>query len=65
MSEYGFQSFPEFKTVRTYTVAEDWDINSNVMSAHQRSGIGNELIKMYMGWDYKVPYKFEHILYLS
>jgi len=65
MSEYGFQSFPEFKTVKDYTIEEDWDIGSKVMSTHQRSGIGNERIKMYMGWDYKVPEKFEHILYLS
>jgi beta-mannosidase len=65
MSEYGFQSFPEFETVKAYTIAEDWDISSEVMSAHQRSGIGNERIKMYMGWDYKVPEKFEHILYMS
>ncbi|HEX9975073.1 MAG TPA: glycoside hydrolase family 2 protein, partial [bacterium] len=65
MSEYGFQSFPEFKTVKAYTIAEDWDITSKVMAAHQRSGIGNERIKMYMGKDYRLPEKFEHILYLS
>ena len=65
MSEYGFQSFPEFSTVKDYTIEQDWDISSTVMAAHQRSGIGNERIKMYMGWDYNVPEKFEHILYLS
>ncbi len=65
MSEYGFQSFPELKTVKAYTIVEDWDIRSEVMAAHQRSGIGNERIKMYMGRDYKVPKNFEHILYMS
>ncbi|MBN2088318.1 glycoside hydrolase family 2 protein [candidate division KSB1 bacterium] len=65
MSEFGFQSFPEFKTIKAYTIEEDWDISSKVMAAHQRSGIGNERIKMYLGWDYKVPEKFGHILYLS
>ena len=65
MSEYGFQSFPEFKTVKTYTISEDWDISSEVMSAHQRSGIGNERIKMYMGWDYHLPKAFVDMLYMS
>ena len=65
MSEYGFQSFPEFKTVKSYTIPEDWNITSEVMSAHQRSGIGNERIRMYMEWDYHLPKTFEDMLYLS
>jgi beta-mannosidase len=65
MSEYGFQSFPEFKTVQTYTLPDDRDITSEVMSAHQRSGIGNERIRMYMEWEYHVPKAFEDMLYLS
>jgi beta-mannosidase len=65
MSEYGFQSFPEFNTVKTYTIPEDWDIRSEVMDAHQRSGIGNELIKKYMKWYYKNPRDFESFLYMS
>jgi len=65
MSEYGFQSFPELSTVKTYTRPEDWDIISEVMSAHQRSGIGNERIRMYMEWDYHLPFTFEDMLYMS
>lgn len=65
MSEYGFQSFPDFETVKTYTKPDDWNIESEVMAAHQRSGIGNLRIKEYMGWDYKVPHDFEKFLYLS
>jgi len=58
MSEYGFQSFPEFKTVQAYTAPEDWDINSEVMMAHQRSGIGNQRIKEYMDIYYRNPKEF-------
>ena len=56
ISEHGFQSFPEFETVRQYTLPEDYDIESEIMSAHQRSGIGNLRIREYMGWYYPVSY---------
>ena len=65
MSEYGFQSFPEFETVKRYTVEEDWDIESEVMAAHQRSGIGNLRIRSYMADHYRVPRRFEHLLYVG
>jgi beta-mannosidase len=64
MSEYGFQSFPEFASVKKYTLSDDWDIDSEVMIAHQRSEIGNQLIKMYMNWDYHLPKNFTDMLYL-
>ncbi|MRT92051.1 glycoside hydrolase family 2 protein [Ancylomarina sp. 16SWW S1-10-2] len=65
MSEYGFQSFPDFETVKTYTTPNDYDIESDVMTAHQRSGIGNLRIKEYMGWYYNIPKDFEQFLYMS
>lgn len=63
MSEYGFQSFPEFKSVQKYTIPSDYNIESEVMAAHQRSGIGNLRIKQYMEADYKIPADFEQFLY--
>lgn len=65
MSEYGFQSFPEFNTVKTYTIPADYDIFSEVMKAHQRSSIGNGTIKNYMQRDYKVPTDFRKFLYVG
>lgn len=65
MSEYGFQSFPEFETVKKYTLPEDWNIESKVMAAHQRSGIGNLRIKSYMKKYYQVPRSFEYLLYVG
>ena len=65
MSEYGFQSFPEFRTVKKYTKEEDWDIYSEVMKSHQRSSIGNGTIELYMLRDYKKPKDFESFLYVG
>lgn len=65
MSEYGFQSFPEFSTVEKYTIPEDHNIYSEVMKSHQRSSIGNETIEEYMLRDYKKPKDFENFLYVS
>jgi len=65
VSEYGFQSLPEFKTVKAYTIPEDWDIESPVMMAHQRSGYGNLRIRDYLEMYYKAPKDFQSFLYVS
>lgn len=66
-SEYGFQSFPEFESVKIYAPRErDWDINSEVMMAHQRAGsYANNLIRDYMKDEFGVPDNFEDFLYVG
>jgi len=63
VSEYGFQSFPEMKTIKKYALPEDYDINSEVMKSHQRSFIGNKQIKYYMDQYFKEPKDFESFIY--
>jgi len=65
MSEYGFQSFPELRTIKQYALPEDYDINSDVMNSHQRSSIGNQTIEYYMLQDYKKPKDFSSFLYVG
>lgn len=65
VSEFGFQSFPELATVKSYAEDEDHDIYSPVMSAHQRGKGGNERIKYYIDLYYHMPDDFEDMLYLS
>ena len=65
MSEYGFQSFPELKTVKQYALPEDYSISSEVMNAHQRSSIGNKTIEYYMLQQYRQPKDFESFLYAN
>jgi beta-mannosidase len=66
MSEYGFQSFPEFETVKTYTTEEDRkSIETPIMLAHQRHPRGNQLVRAYMLREYNEPKDFESFLYVS
>ena len=65
MSEFGFQSFPEFSSVKKYANPSDYYIYSDVMKSHQRSSIGNKTIEEYMQRDYNVPKSFDHFLYVS
>lgn len=65
-SEYGFQSFPELKTVESFTLPEDrTSILSDVMKAHQKNGSGNSLIREYMHRYYGEPKDFPSFLYAS
>ncbi len=66
-SEYGFQSFPEFESVKIYAPQErDWAINSEVMMAHQRAGsYANNLIKEYMDQEFRTPDDFPSFLYVG
>jgi beta-mannosidase len=65
MSEFGFQSFPEMKTIRSFAEEKDFNIDSDVMKIHQKSGIGNEAIKQYMNMYYHEPKNFEDFVYVG
>lgn len=65
MSEFGFQSFPEMKTISTFAEPKDYQLESDVMNAHQKSSVGNELIEASMNRYYKVPKEFEDFVYVG
>jgi beta-mannosidase len=65
MSEYGFQSFPEWSTIERFTKPEDRQLESNVMLLHQKHPRGNALIAEYMKRDYKPTKNFEDFTYVS
>ena len=64
-SEFGFESFPEMKTIAAFASPEDYEIESEVMTAHQKSSLGNDLIRTYMERDFIVPEKFEDFVYVG
>lgn len=70
MSEFGFESFPEPKTVRAFTAPEDRaSVLTPVMKWHQRSGLGDEdgnteMLQM-MAHYFNPPKDFDTTLWLS
>lgn len=66
LSEYGFQSFPMLNTVKKYAPdPKEWDIYSEVMLLHQRSGTGNRVINTFMDQYFRKPNNFGNFLYMS
>ena len=65
MTEFGFQSFPEMRTIRTFAQPDDFDIRSAIMQAHQKNKGGNERILTYMLREYRQPKDFPSFVYLS
>lgn len=65
MSEFGFQSFPEMKTIASFASPADYAIESEVMNSHQKSSIGNHLIRSYMERYYHVPDSFADFVYVG
>jgi beta-mannosidase len=65
-SEYGFQSFPEFSSIKRYAPQfEDWAVTSEVMMAHQRGGTkANERILSFLREEYREPKNFESFVYM-
>ena len=66
-SEYGFQSFPEFESIKKYApLPEDWNVTSEVMMAHQRGGmLANERIANFLRDEYRTPKDFQSFVYMS
>ncbi len=65
MSEYGFQSFPDWRTIESFTEPADRELESKVMLAHQKHPRGNALIAEYMDRDYRKPNNFKDFVYVS
>jgi beta-mannosidase len=65
MSEFGFQSFPEMRTILSYAPSSDLAIDSTAMMAHQKNHGGNERILTYMLREYPEPKDFASFVYVS
>jgi beta-mannosidase len=66
VTEYGFQSFPEARTVDSFTEPGDRaNIFTPVMLAHQKNNEGNSIIHDYIAKDYPEPKDFPSFLYVS
>lgn len=64
-AEYGFQSFPEYSTLLTFSDTSQWQLNSEVMKHHQKSYVGNDMILKHAKRLYGNPADFETFVYYS
>lgn len=64
-SEYGFESFPSVKTIRTFAKEADMNPFSRVMESHQKCPGGNRKILTYLADTYLYPRTFENLVYAS
>jgi beta-mannosidase len=64
-SEFGFQSFPEPRTVYSYTEPHERNITSHVMEWHQRHRAGNRIIIQYLLDWFRMSTAFEMTLWLT
>jgi beta-mannosidase len=65
MSEYGFESFPEMKTLSSFSPSDQFQFNSPIMNNHQKNPAGNGKIMNYMRKRFNIPPKFEQQVVLS
>lgn len=65
MSEFGIQSFPSIKTIKTFAREEDLNIFSYIMEQHQKNNTANDKILNYVGKMFRYPKDFESLLYVS
>lgn len=64
-SEFGFQSFPEFRTIESFAVEEDFNIFSKVMESHQKNEAANGAILYYISEQFRYPKDFKKLIYIS
>jgi beta-mannosidase len=66
MSEFGYQSYPEPRTVNSYTSADDrTSTMSDIMKWHQRCPLGNDRIKNMTGNYFRAGKDFDSTLWIS
>lgn len=64
-SEYGFESIPSMKTIRSFAEEKDLNLCGPVMEAHQKCTAGNEKLLYYIAQLCRYPYSFEKLIYAS
>ena len=65
LTEIGFQSYPDYKTIEAFTVVDDRSPHSEVMLQHQKSHDGNQIIETYVARDFQVPADFKTYVYAT
>ena len=65
MSEFGFQSLPPLKTIRTYATEDHWNLTDYMIEHHQRSPYASPLFMGQMAQHYMMPVDFPSLVYVT
>ncbi len=65
LSEFGLESLPSMKAIRTFAPKEEYDINSAAFNRHQKCIGGNEKMLFYLTEMFNFPKHFEDLPYLT
>jgi beta-mannosidase len=65
MSEFGFQSFPSYETIRYMNQSDSIEMSSAGFKNHQKHARGFQLIDEYMQRDFPIPNNAEDYVYVS
>ena len=65
MSEFGFQSFPSFETIKYLNQNDTIHLKTDAIKLHQKHARGFQLIDEYMKRDYTIPTNDEDYVYVS
>lgn len=65
VSEMGFQSYPNIKTIRSFCEKKDQKPDSEIMYKHQKATNGNQTIEAYMKDEFVVPSDFSEYVFIS
>ena len=64
-SEYGYQSYPDYRSLTTMADGEELDKDSEVIAAHQKHARGTRQIDDFIRRYYPYPENFEDYVYMS
>ncbi len=65
ISEFGFQSLPDQRTIEKYFPADDYKLNSAAMRSHQRAMAGNPKLIWYLAQQFRLPRTLAGMAYLT
>ena len=65
MSEFGFQSFPSYETIKYFTELDTINLSNASFANHQKHARGFSLIREYMKRDFPIPSKGADYVYMS
>lgn len=65
MSEYGFQSLPDYSTQKKIAPDGELNLQNSIIKFHQKHKTGFETINSYLLHDYKMPENFRDYVYES